>query len=139
MPRTLVPAQQRRALRRSVVVDCQVVRESDFALVASRGVDLSPTGMLVRAERPALTGEPLVVSFRLPSSSWWFDAQAILARVVHGRRPGDCGRCFGISFETLDPAVQFFLHTALQGVAPPFPRRELRIDYARTIRRAALS
>ena len=135
---TLVHAQQRRALRRGVRVDCQVVRERDFALVGDRGLDLSPFGMLIRADDSVLTGEPLFVAFRLPQSTWWFDAEATVARVVHGRRPGDTGRCLGIEFDSIDPAVQYFLHTALQGVPPPLPARERRVDYAASIHCAAL-
>jgi hypothetical protein len=139
MPATLVRAQQRRALRRAVRVDCQVVRERDFMLIGSRAVDLSPVGMLVMTQEPVLTGEPLVVAFRSPCGTWWFDSEATVSRVVHGRRPGDLGRCFGIEFDTLDPAVQFFLYTLLLGVPPPLPRREPRIDYAASVERASLS
>ena len=136
---TLVYAQQRRALRRGVRVDCQVVRERDFTLIGDLGLDLSPLGMLVLGREPVLTGEALVVSFRLPASTWWFDAEATVARVVHGRRPGDSGRCFGLAFDAIDPSVQYFLHTALHGVPPPLPARAQRIDYAKTIDRAATS
>jgi hypothetical protein len=139
MNATLVHAQERRALRRSVRVDCQVVRERDFRLVGSRGVDLSPFGMLVFAQEPVLTGEPLFVAFRLPRSAWWFDAQATVARVVHGRRPGDGGRCLGLAFDTLGAAEQYFLHTMLEGVPPPVPKRDRRIDYAASVRCVALS
>jgi hypothetical protein len=136
---TLVNAQQRRALRRGVRVDCQVVRERDFALVGRCGLDLSPLGMLVLAEAPVLTGESLLVAFRLPRSTWWFDVEATVARVVHGRRPGDAGRCVGLEFEALDRSLEYFLHTALQGVAPPLPKREARIDYAASVGLAAWS
>jgi hypothetical protein len=144
---TLVHAQQRRALRRAVRVDCQVVRERDFSLVARRGVDLSPHGMLVMAEAKVLTGELLVVAFRLPESigggrgvrDWWFDTEATVARVVHGRRPGDPGCCLGIEFDGLERGIGYLLHMALQGVAPPLPTRAARIDYAASVTRAALS
>ncbi len=134
---TLVHAQERRALRRRLRIDCQVVRERDFALVGRRGLDLSPRGMLVMADERVLTGEPLVVAFRLPGSGWWFDAEGAVSRVIHGRRPGDAGRCFAVEFEGLESAVQYFLHTALQNVPPPVPARERRVDYAATARVAA--
>jgi hypothetical protein len=139
MPGTLVHAQQRRALRRAIRVDCQVVRERDFRLVGSRGVDLSPKGMLVMSQEPVLTGEPLIVSFRLPRGLFWFDSEATVARVVHGRRPGDGARCFGVAFDTLDPDCQWFLALALRGVPPPLPKREPRVDYAGSVHLAALS
>src|ERR1700730_14746136 len=136
---TLVRAQQRRALRRGVRVDCQVVRERDFKLIGSRGLDLSPLGMLVFAQESVLTGDSVLGTFRLPQSAWWCDAEATVSRVVHGRRPGDRGRCFGLEFDSLDRAVQHFLHTLLQGVPPPLPTRQQRIDYAASVRLAALS
>lgn len=136
---TLVHVQQRRILRRSLRVDCQVVREHDFKLLGSRGVDLSTQGMLVMAQERVLTGEPVIVSFRLPRSGFWFDTEATVARVVHGRRPGDLGRCFGLNFETLDVDAQAFLRRALRGVPPPLPSREPRVDYAASIALAALS
>jgi hypothetical protein len=139
MSGTLVHIQQRRILRRALRVECQVVRERDFKLIGSRSVDLSPMGMLVMAQEPVLTGEPVIVAFRLPLSSWWFDAEATVARVVHGRRPGDLGRCFGLEFDSLEPDAQVFLRRALRGVPPPLPSREPRIDYAATVHMAALS
>jgi hypothetical protein len=126
-------------MRRAVRVECQVVRERDFRLLGSRGVDLSPEGMLVMTHEPVLTGEPVFVAFRLPRSTWWFDAEATVARIVHGRRPGDLGRCFALSFESLEDDAQAFLCRALRGVPPPLPRREPRVDYAASIALAALS
>jgi hypothetical protein len=136
---TLVHAQQRRILRRSVRVDCQVVRERDFRLVGSRSLDLSPMGMLVMAQERVLTGEPLIVAFRLPFSDHWFDTEATVARVIHGRRPGDLGRSFGVSFESLEEGAQAFIRSALRGVPPPLPARSRRVDYAATVALAALS
>jgi hypothetical protein len=139
MSGTLVHVQQRKVMRRAVRVDCQVVRERDFKMVGSRGVDLSTEGMLVMLQEPVLTGEPLVVAFRLPRSDFWFDAVGSVARVLHGRRPGDMSRCFGIEFDPLEPDVQVFLRRALRGVPPPLPMREPRIDYAASVALAALS
>jgi hypothetical protein len=140
MVSTLVHARQRRALRRAVPIECQVVRERDFRLVASRGVDLSPLGMLVLAHARVLTGEPVVVSFRLPGTGEWFDAEATVARVVHGRRPTDKRRrCFGLAFEAIEEHTRALLEEALRGVPPPIPARERRIDYAASIRLAACS
>jgi hypothetical protein len=139
MSGTLVHAQQRRIVRRSMRVECQVVRERDFRLLGSRAVDLSPMGMLVMAQEKVLTGEPVVVSFRIPLSSRWFDAEATVARVVHGRRPGDLGRCFGLSFDSLEEDATAFLRRALRGVPPHLPRREPRVDYAATVHMAALA
>jgi hypothetical protein len=127
-------------MRRAALVDCQVVRERDFKLIGTRGVDMSPHGMLVLAQGDRImTGEPVIVAFRLGGSGWWFDSLATVARVLHGRRPGDVGRCFGIEFDPLEPDVQSFIRRALRGVPPPLPMREPRIDYAASVHLAALS
>jgi len=139
MQATLVHAHQRRVVRRSLRVDCQIVRERDFKLIGSRGLDLSPQGMLVMAQERVLTGEPVLVAFRLPRQHYWFDAEAVVARVVHGRRPGDRGRCFGLAFEWLTADAQRHLRGVLRGLPPPLPMREPRIDYADTVHLAALS
>jgi hypothetical protein len=137
--RTLVHARQRRVIRRAIRVDCQVVRERDFRLIASQGVDISSTGMLVATEEAALTGEPLYISFRFPRTDRWFDAEGTIARVVHGRRPGDRGRCLGLEFDTLDEEGKWLLVRALRDVPPPVPKRERRVDYAASVRLASLA
>jgi hypothetical protein len=139
MTRTLVHARQRRTIRRAVPVECQVVRERDFRLVSDRGLDLSPDGMLVVAEGRVLTGEPVVVSFRVPCTGWWFDAEATIARVVHGRRPTDKGRRYGLAFDGLDQSIRMLIDWALRGTPPPIPARARRVDYAASIHLAAVS
>jgi hypothetical protein len=137
--RTLVHAQQRRSIRRALNVECRVVRERDWRLIARRSVDLSPLGMLVLADVPVLTGEPLWIFFRLPEGEAWMGAEANVTRVVHGRRAGDPGLSLGIEFERLDEGAARYLRHALRRVPPPLPMREPRIDYAATIHLAALS
>ena len=139
MMRTLVRARQRRVIRRAIRVECQVVRERDFRLLSSHGVDLSTTGMLAATDERVLTGEPLIVAFRLPRTARWFDAEATIARVVHGRRPSDHGRFLGLEFHRLEPAAKWLLSHALRDVPPPVPRRERRVDYAASVHLAALS
>lgn len=97
------PVSRRGQLRRSVQLACQVVRERDFRQVARWIVDLSPEGLLVPAEWPVLTGQPLILSFRAPLSGAWIDAEVVVARVIHGRRPGDRGLGLGLWFEHLAP------------------------------------
>ena len=99
----------RRAFRREVILSCQVVRERDFRLVSDLALDLSTQGMLVSTDLRVLTGEPLLVTFRPPRSDRWLDVSATVARVVHGRRPGDRGRCLGLSFHGLDGAAERLL------------------------------
>src|SRR3954466_11017813 len=99
----LVPASQRRALRRAVRIDCQVVRERDFKLLGDWALDLSPDGILVVSNADVLTGEEVIVSFKVPRTSIVLDTEATVARVVHGRRPTDRHRrALGIAFDSLD-------------------------------------
>lgn len=63
--------------------------------------------MLVATELPILTGEQLLVSFRAPRSTRWFDQPATIhARVVHGRRPGERGRRLGLHSEEIGAVEQ---------------------------------
>ncbi len=119
----LARKQQRRAFRREVFLKCQVVRERDFRLVSELALDLSTEGMLVATDHRVLTGEDVLVSFRPPRSDRWLDLSATVARVVHGRRNGDRGRCLGISFHGMDTASQRLLFQHLRGLPPPEPGR----------------
>ena len=125
----------RRAFRRFVRIDCQVVREHDFRLVGDLALDLSTKGMLVRARQRVLTGEELLVAFRPPRSNRWIDAQATVARVVHGRRPGDTGLSFGLEFHGMERECEELLFDKLRGMIAPdamrpprplVPKRSLR-------------
>ena len=108
----------RRAFRHAVDLGCSIVRERDFRLVADRAVDLSTDGMLVATDHPVLTGEPVIVSFRVPRSSRWIDAEAVVTRVVHGRRPGDRGRRLGLAFRGLDDDARHLLFQQLRALPP---------------------
>jgi hypothetical protein len=86
-------------------VPCQIVRERDFRLVSTLTLDLSEAGLAARAERPVLTGEPLIVSMRVPFSHVWLDAEAVVVRVLHGRRSHDRGASLGIAFTSVPDAA----------------------------------
>jgi len=116
----------RRAFRRFVRLDCQVVRERDFRLVGDLVLDLSTNGMLVRATSRVLTGEEVIVSFRPPHSNDWFDAEAIVTRVLHGRRPGDVGPSIGLQFLGVSLDDERLLFTHLRGMSAPEPLRPPR-------------
>lgn len=116
----------RRAFRRFVRLDCQVVRERDFTPVSDLALDLSTDGMLVRTDTRLLTGEELVFTFRPPRSNRWIDGVATVARVVHGRRPGDTGRAIGLEFHGLDARDREHLWECLRGLPPPAPLRDPR-------------
>lgn len=122
-----MPEPVRRSFRRFVRLDCQVVRESDFVLVADLALDLSTTGMLVRSKARVLTGEEVVVSFKPPRCNEYFDAMGIVARVLHGRRPGDIAPSLGIEFIGVSREQERFLFEHLRGMAAPDPLRPPRM------------
>ena len=118
-------SRSRRPIRHTVNIPCQVVRERDFRLVADRVVNLSVNGLLVGPADPILTGEKIIVSFRSPLWGGYIDAEATVARVLHGRRPGEYRRAIGIEFDGLDPWSRFVLEENLRRIppAPPGARR----------------
>ncbi len=121
-------ASRGRPARHLVRIPCQAVRERDFRLVASKILDLSLGGMLVGPALPVLTGDRLLVSFRSPQWGVWVDAEAIVARVLHGRRRGESGRALGLEFTELEPWARYALEHNLRLLAPkpPRPNRSLR-------------
>jgi hypothetical protein len=123
--------------RRFVRIDCQVVREHDFRLVGDLALDLSTKGMLVRGSGVRLlTGEELLVAFRPPRCNQWIDTQATVARVIHGRRPGDTGLSFGIEFHGMEKSQEALLFEKLRGMVAPDAMRPPRPLVARALRAA---
>jgi hypothetical protein len=116
----------RRSFRRFVRLDCQIVREHDFRLVADLALDLSTKGMLVRARTRVLSGEELLVTFKLPRTNHWVDASATVARVLHGRRPGDDGLCLGLEFDRISAEDEGMIFGSLRGLGAPEPLRPPR-------------
>jgi Tfp pilus assembly protein PilZ len=92
----------------------------DFRLVADSIENLSLGGLLVGPSDPILTGEPLFLSFRLPRSGQWIDTEAVVARVVHGRRDGDKTRQIGVKFDRLGQDARAAIRQQIQN-APPTP------------------
>lgn len=110
----------KRPSRHCVQSTCQVVSERDFRLVADRIENLSSWGMLVSPADPIKTGERVYVSFQLPGTTEWFDAQAVVTRVLHGRRPGETTRKLGLEFVDLSPHDRYRLRKTISRV-PPVP------------------
>jgi hypothetical protein len=96
------------------------VRARDYSLVGTRVVDLSTKGLLLESDAPVLTGEELLVLFKTPAGDW-YDCDATVARVLHGRRRSDDVRGIGIAFEPLDPWREILLCESLRN-APVAPR-----------------
>lgn len=112
---------RRTSTRREVVLPCQAVRERDFKLIADQTLDVSVDGLLLPVTAPILTGEAIIVSFQIPGA--WIDAEAVVTRVVHGRRPEDEGLAVGAIFDVISPASRAALAGFLHGRPPPLPRR----------------
>ncbi len=129
----LFEARQRRSARRAVSVPCQVVREPGFVLLADRTVDLSAEGALVHSAIPVPLGEPVLVSLRLPGGLSWIDAEAVVRRVILGRRGSDAGCALALRFDRIDAIDRALLLASIEGLPPPVPARLLRRDYARTV------
>jgi hypothetical protein len=113
----------RNSFRRAVRLPCQVVRERDFKLIADTALDLSTEGMLVTTRRRVLTGETVIVSFRSMRLGRWFDAEASVARVVHGRRSSDPGHALGLAFHGTTPDFTDGLFQHLRRLPPTRPAR----------------
>jgi hypothetical protein len=127
-------ANDRKVLRRQVRVPCQVVRESDFTLIADACIDMSPHGMRVVARGPVAMHTPVLVSFRVPSAGVHMDVNAVVTRIARGRRRGEKGATLGLSFVDLSPVEAVTLSARLRGLPPPAPARHLRKDYAKAVR-----
>lgn len=114
---------------------CQVVRERDFRLIADRIEDLSVTGLAVSPAEPVLTGETLLVSFRLPHVGIWIDVEASVTRVNHGRRPGEDQRALGLQFEGISADATAAIARELCLTPPAPPGRAQRDEYGERITR----
>lgn len=121
MPR-MTPSTHHRMPRRLLRQRCQVVRERDFKLIADRVVDLSASGALVMPADPVLTGERVILSFQLPHSLYWVDTEALVTRVLHGRRPGEYARGVALELDGLSGISRFMLERALRHLPPAPPR-----------------
>ncbi len=125
----IAPSFAPRTVRRTVRIDCQVVRLRDFRLIADRIEDVSPDGLLVGPADVVLTGEPVIVSFRIPGVSDYIDAEAVVARVVHGRRPGETRRALGLELTDISQFSRLLLSAFLKRL-PPVPPA-YRVGYGR--------
>jgi len=115
----------RRPSRHAVRLGCQVVRERDFKLVAEQMVELSETGLLVLPKIRILTGENLIVTFMAPFTRVYVDAEATVARVMHGRRLGDTGPTLGLSITSMPDAARALVRSQLTFMPTVAPRRRL--------------
>lgn len=88
----------RRTSRHSLSTRAQAVELGGFSLIGQRVLDASAEGCLIACDRAVDVGTRLVVSFEVPTTGLWFDAESEIVRIVAGRRPGDRGYCAGVRF-----------------------------------------
>jgi hypothetical protein len=130
----------RESMRRHVLFPAQIVVEDGFWRVSNRILDLSTTGLLAECWADVPVGTRTFVAFRPPASQVWVDAEAVVTRLLGGRRRGDQTRAIALQFESLDRVSKALLGAKLRGYPPPVPSRPVRsrLDYAAFVRRAAL-
>ncbi len=128
-----VRSSERRTVRRAVTAQCQAVAMQDFRLFGERILDASTDGVLVACDTGVTLGEEVVLSFQMPSTGVWYDAEAEIARVIEGYRTGDPGYCAGLRFTSIDRRLRLELGADLHEQPIATPARRLRTDYAKTI------
>lgn len=114
---------QRRAVRRAAQTRCQAVELTGFELLGENIIDLSSRGMLVACTRQTRVGDEVQVSFLAPGhDELWFDAEAVVARVVAGQRWSDDGLGAGLEFTYFEKSCRHELLARLVGFPPPLPK-----------------
>ena len=106
----------RRAVRRWVRLEGEIVRVRDFARIGGRIVDLSELGARVQTDAKVLTGELLLLSFELPGVGV-IDAEAVVAHVVHA----DDETTLGLEFIEPDAETHASLRERLRRLPPVLP------------------
>lgn len=131
----IVPARDRKVVRRAVTTRCEAVADRGFRLLGRTLRDLSPEGAFLEidAGTEVELGEEVYVSFQAPRTRAWIDARARVVRCVAGRRSGDRARGIGLRFEAIDSVDRALLEGTLCRLPPPVPARHPRADYASAI------
>jgi len=91
-----------RSPRFSMRLNCQVVRERDFKLVATAVMNVSESGLLVDADVPVRYGEKIILTFYSPAVKDWIDAEGTVTRISHGPRWMARKQAFGVAFDSID-------------------------------------
>jgi Tfp pilus assembly protein PilZ len=98
-----------------------VVREADFVRLGTRAIDVSADGMFLMTEMATELGLPVILTFEIPNTDVWVDAEGHVARVAQGRRVGDFAMGLGIAFDKVDDEGLARLRTALKKLPPVLP------------------
>ncbi len=111
---------RRRALRRSVHLDCGLITSDRDEPTPELVTDLSAYGCWVATSTPARPGTHVIVAFQPPG---WDGEVDLFARVTHSRG----GQAPGMGLEFMDVSRDLFLvmKGSLTHVPPPLPPRRL--------------
>lgn len=112
----------RRTARHVVAARGQAVALDGFRLIGERILDASAEGVLLACDDRVAIGEAVIVSFPVPDSELWFDAEAEVVRVLRGEREGDPGYCAGLRFVGFDRRERLELGVDLRAL-PLVPRQ----------------
>ncbi|MBW2523003.1 MAG: PilZ domain-containing protein [Deltaproteobacteria bacterium] len=116
----------RRGERKSVDIECEVIRTDTDEPIFCRGTDLSHSGIWLQTEELLRPGEQLVITFRPPDwpSPFSITVFGQVARVSPGRRVSDRGLTgMGVEFADLSEAEREALDACIQGLPAPEPQR----------------
>ena len=80
---------------------------------------------MVKVGTAVLTGESLLVSFMAPFTRTFVDAEAVVARVIHGRRTGDMTPSLGLSITHMSEACQALVRSQLTFLPSAAPKRRI--------------
>jgi hypothetical protein len=111
----------RKSVRRFARTRCEVVRERDFAQLGTRAIDVSSEGLFLMTDRDGRIGDEVILSFLIPGTERWFDAEGHVARIIRGRRIGDVAMGLGIEFDRTERESQATLRMALRKLPPILP------------------
>ena len=117
----------RRALRRAVELEAEVVCDLWAGSAPHRATDLSPYGIWLETPFPLERGTEVVLSFVPPR--WSADRELLVVgdvrRVELSRRRSDpLPSGMGVAFRGMGEAERDALAETLRGLPPPLPRRQ---------------
>jgi hypothetical protein len=136
MDNILVKKSHRKTIRRAIRSECTAFGTNEYREIGTGILDLSPQGTLVACDQPVEIGDPIMLFFKAPGDDdLWLDAEAEVARIIHGMRRYDRGYCMGLRFTYLEKPDRKHLSNRLVGYPPPIPKRRPKVDYAESVRR----
>lgn len=124
----------RRALRRAVSLECEVLSEIWDEPVAHRATNVSEYGAWLESALPLDPGDEVVLSFTPPRMAQPYLVTGLVRRVELHRRNGEHDRSgMAIEFVDLPSHCEAALRATLIGFPPPLPRElyvpRLRRDF----------